>query len=112
VIEDIGAPANAQAIATFLSQIPKAAGGKVNFTRIAFMMYNKPYQDGNDFHDPDAEARVNAAAAKAKAAEEKLTQVREADVKAKEESKKMQEKIQSGLHKVFKVIIFLFIYLV
>ena len=102
VIDDLGVaelgPSNRAKI--FIDSLPAAKKGKASFTEIACVIFNKAYEDVNILKDRDAEARTNAAAAKAKAVGDKIINEKEAQKKAEEDQKKLQEKIQSNIHKV------------
>lgn len=55
----------------------------------------------SDLKDTEAEAKTIAAGSKAKAITDKIAMEREAEEKSKEDVKKMEEKIQAGIQKVY-----------
>lgn len=99
-MDDIGAEVDEARVKDFLAKLPATQNGKGTFTQIACMIFNKPFQDAFDFHDPEAEARTQAAAAAAQKVQEQIATEKEAKVKAEEEAKVLEEKIKSNLHKV------------
>lgn len=54
----------------------------------------------SDLKDSEAEAKTIAAGSKAKAITDKIAKEKEAEEKAKEDAKRMDEKIQAGLQRV------------
>jgi len=97
IMDDIGCDLDPARVKAFVAKCPE---GKATFTAIACMIFNKPYEDSNVFHDPEAEARTKAAESKAKAVTDRITNEKEAERKEQEERKKLEDKIKGGLEKV------------
>jgi hypothetical protein len=103
VADDLGFPKDDSIISDFLAQLPAKQKNCASFTEIACLIFGKQFRDMSDFKDPEAEAKTQAAATKAAAITNQIAEAKQREEQEKEESRILEEKIQSGLQKVIFV---------